>query len=115
MGSLLFQRLLRNVGPEKKFRGAERQSSFSTQRASLRLRRASCWSVSANGTSSPTETLRRAMGVAAKRLRDSGVERAAVQAMATSMSPCGPSWKPRFWRPTSSVSSSPSTTKMRPN
>jgi leucyl aminopeptidase len=76
-GPPAFKNLLRRVGP-KEFRGAERQLFLLHTAGKLTPRRALLVGLGKRENFT-VETLRRAAGLAAKRLRDSGIERAAVQ------------------------------------
>lgn len=69
--------LLRHVGP-KEFRGAERQLFLLHAAGKLAPQRVLLVGLGTRDKFT-IETMRRAMGVAAKKLRDSGIERAAVQ------------------------------------
>jgi leucyl aminopeptidase len=77
VGPAAFRNLLARVGP-KEFRGAERQLFLMHTAGKLAPQRILLVGLGSreNFTS---ETLRRAMGLAARKLRDSGIERAAVQ------------------------------------
>ena len=76
-GPATFKNLLRRVGP-KEFRGAERQLLLLHTAGKLAPQRILLVGLGKQKNCT-TETLRRAMGLAAKKLRDSGIERAAVQ------------------------------------
>jgi leucyl aminopeptidase len=76
-GPAAFKNLLRHVGP-KEFRGAERQLFLLHSAAKLAPQRVLLVGLGKRDKFT-TETLRRAMGIAAKKLRNLGVERAAVQ------------------------------------
>lgn len=76
-GPPAFKNLLRRVGP-KEFRGAERQLFLLHTAGKLAPRRVLFVGLGKRENFT-LETLRRAAGLAAKRLRDSGIERAAVQ------------------------------------
>src|SRR5882724_10293945 len=76
-GPAAFRNLLRRVGP-KEFRGAERQLLLLHTAGKLAPQRILLVGLGARA-SFTTETMRRAMGLAARKLRDSGLERAAVQ------------------------------------
>ena len=77
-GPVTFKNLLRRVGP-REFRGAERQLALLHAGGKLAPQRVLLVGLGKQ-TDFTTETLRRAMGLAAKKLRDSGITRAAVQA-----------------------------------
>jgi leucyl aminopeptidase len=77
-GPAAFKRLLRHVGP-KEFRGAERQVFLLHSAGKLAPQRILLVGLGKRDKFT-VETMRRAMGVAAKRLRSLGIERAAVQA-----------------------------------
>ncbi|MGD1017746.1 MAG: leucyl aminopeptidase [Verrucomicrobiia bacterium] len=77
-GPAAFKNLLRHVGP-KEFRGAERQLFLLHSSGKLAPQRVLLVGLGLRSKFT-TETLRRAMGIAAKKLRDLGIERAAVQA-----------------------------------
>jgi len=76
-GPAAFKNLLRQVGP-KEFRGAERQLFLLHSAGKLPPQRVLLVGLG-NRTKFTIEVMRRAMGMAAKRLRDLGIERAAVQ------------------------------------
>src|SRR5208282_301691 len=76
-GPVALQNLLRHVGP-KEFRGDERQLFLLQAAGRLAPQRILLVGLGKRDKFT-SETMRRAMGVAAKRLRDSGIERAAVQ------------------------------------
>ena len=76
-GPAAFRNLIRRVGP-KEFRGAKRQLLLLHTAGKLAPQRILLVGLGArNGFTS--ETLRRAMGLAARKLRDAGIDRAAVQ------------------------------------
>ena len=75
--SAALRNLLRHVGP-KEFRGAERQLFLLHAAGKLAPQRVLLVGLGKRDKFT-IETMRRAMGVAAKKLRDSGIERAAVQ------------------------------------
>ena len=77
-GPAAFKRLLRHVGP-KEFRGAERQLFLLHSAGKLAPQRILLVGLGKRDKFT-VETLRRAMGLAAKRLRSLGIKRAAVQA-----------------------------------
>src|SRR5258706_9068943 len=76
-GPAAFRNLLRSVGP-KEFRGAERQLFLLHTAGKLAPQRILLVGLGPRDNFT-IQTMRRAMGVAAKRLRDLGIERAAVQ------------------------------------
>ncbi|HXI85156.1 MAG TPA: leucyl aminopeptidase [Verrucomicrobiae bacterium] len=76
-GPAAFRNLLRRVGP-KEFRGAERQLFFLHTAGKLAPQRILLVGLGPRDNFT-LETMRRAMGLAARKLRDSGIERAAVQ------------------------------------
>ncbi|HTS18803.1 MAG TPA: leucyl aminopeptidase [Verrucomicrobiae bacterium] len=76
-GPAALQSLLRSVGP-KEFRGAERQLFLLHSAGKLSSKRVLLVGLGKRDKFTP-ELLRRAMGGAAKKLRDIGIERAAVQ------------------------------------
>ncbi|HVM63075.1 MAG TPA: leucyl aminopeptidase [Verrucomicrobiae bacterium] len=76
-GPAAFKNLLRAVGP-KEFRGAERQLCLLHTAGKLPAHRVLLVGLGNRDGYTP-ETLRRAMGLATKKLRDLGIERAAVQ------------------------------------
>lgn len=76
-GPAAFKNLLRHVGP-KEFRGADRQLFLLHAAGKLAPQRILLVGLGKRDKFT-SETLRRAMGIAAKKLRDLGVERAAVQ------------------------------------
>ena len=76
-GPSALQHLVRNIGP-KEFRGAECQLFLLHSAGRLAPQRILLVGLGKRDKFT-TETMRRAMGVAAKKLRDSGIERAAVQ------------------------------------
>jgi leucyl aminopeptidase len=78
-GPVAFKNLLRHVGP-KEFRGAERQLFFLHAAGKLAPQRILLVGLGKRDKFT-SETLRRAMGIAAKKLRDLGIERAAVQVL----------------------------------
>jgi leucyl aminopeptidase len=76
-GPVTFQNLLRRVGP-KEFRGADRQLFLLHTAGKLAPQRILLVGLGKRKNFT-TETLRRATGLAAKKLRDSGIQRAALQ------------------------------------
>jgi len=76
-GPAALRNLLRHVGP-KEFRGSERQLFLLHSAGKLAPQRVLLVGLGKRDRFT-LETMRRAMGLAAKRLRDSGIERAAVQ------------------------------------
>ena len=76
-GPVAFKNLLRRLGP-KEFRGNERQLILLHTAGKLAPQRVLLVGLGKEKNFT-TETLRRAMGLAAKRLRDAGLTRAAVQ------------------------------------
>jgi leucyl aminopeptidase len=76
-GPAALRNLLRHVGP-REFRGVERQLFLLQSAGKLAPYRVLLVGLGKRDKFT-IETMRRAMGVAAKRLRDSGIERAAVQ------------------------------------
>ena len=76
-GPATFRNLLRRVGP-KEFRGAERQLLLLHAAGKLAPQRILLVGLGERDDFT-IETMRRAMGLAARKLRDSGIERAAVQ------------------------------------
>jgi leucyl aminopeptidase len=76
-GPAAFKNLLRHVGP-KEFRGAERQLFLLHSAGKLAPQRVLLAGLG-DRNNFTIETLRRAMGIATKKLRDLGIERAAVQ------------------------------------
>ncbi len=76
-GPAAFKNLLRHVGP-KEFRGAERQLFLLHSAGKLAPQRVLLVGLGLRSKFT-IETLRRAMGITAKKLRDLGIERAAVQ------------------------------------
>jgi leucyl aminopeptidase len=77
VGPVAFRNLLRRVSP-KEFRGAERQLFLLHTAGKLASQRILLVGLGARDSFS-SEVVRRAMGLAARKLRDSGIERAAVQ------------------------------------
>jgi len=77
-GPVAFRNLLRRLGP-KEFRGSERQLLLLHTAGKLAPQRVLLVGLGKEKNFT-IETLRRAMGLAAKRLRDAGIARAAVQA-----------------------------------
>jgi len=80
IGPAAFRNLLARIGP-KEFRGAERQLLLLHTAGKLAPQRILLVGLGARATFT-SETMRRAMGLAARKLRDSGLERAAVQVSA---------------------------------
>ncbi len=78
-GPAAFKNLLRHVGP-KEFRGTDRQLFLLHSSGKLAPQRVLLVGLGPRNKFT-AETLRRAMGLAAKRLRDLGIERAAVRAV----------------------------------
>jgi leucyl aminopeptidase len=76
-GSSAVKNLLRNIGP-KEFHGSERQVLLLHTGGKLAPRRLLLVGLGKRDKFT-SETMRRAVGVAAKKLRDAGIERAAVQ------------------------------------
>src|SRR5882724_6770309 len=76
-GPAAFRNLLRRVGP-REFRGAERQLFLLHTVGKLAPQRILLVGLGPRDNFT-IETMRRAMGLAARKLRDSGIERAAVQ------------------------------------
>src|ERR1039457_707166 len=76
-GPVTFRNLLRRVGP-KEFRGTERQLFLLHTAGKLAPQRILLVGLGERDNFT-IETMRRAMGLAARKLRDSGIERAAVQ------------------------------------
>jgi leucyl aminopeptidase len=77
VGPAAFRNLLNRIGP-KEFRGKERQLLLLHTAGKLAPRRILLVGLGSRDNFN-TEILRRAMGLAARKLRDSGIERAAVQ------------------------------------
>ena len=76
-GPAAFRNLIRRVGP-KEFRGAKRQLFLLHTAGRLAPQRVLLVGLGER-SSFTSETMRRAMGLAARKLRDAGIERAAVQ------------------------------------
>src|SRR5580692_1011098 len=77
VGPAAFRNLLARIGP-KEFRGKERQLLLLHTAGKLAPQRILLVGLGSRD-SFTTETMRRALGLAATKLRDSGIERAAVQ------------------------------------
>src|SRR5271169_5060102 len=77
VGPAAFRNLLARVGP-KEFRGAERQLLLLHATGKLAPQRILLVGLGSRDNFT-SETMRRAMGLAARKLRDSGIKRAAVQ------------------------------------